>query len=190
MNLLEVLLISLGVSVDAFALSVSGALTVRRSSLVRDALMAALLFGGFQFLMPLAGFCAAASMRRVVAVCDHWIAFVLLAAVGGKMVAEGIRGAKAEQSVSGDFFHWKKLFIPAVATSIDAMAVGAGIAFSGYQILFTAASMGVVTGIVCVLGVVFGRGIGVLAGERVMSVIGGGAIILIGANILRQHLAG
>ena len=187
----EVLLIAFSVSLDAFALSVAGALTSRRKTF-HNALLAAGFFGGFQFFMPLAGYCAAALLHHWVEVCDHWIAFALLAFVGGKMVYEGIRGGEKdgrERSVT-EFFDWKLMFVPAVATSIDALAVGAGFAFSGDRILVPAAAMGIVTGLVSAAGVCFGRQLGKLAGARVLSVAGGAAIILIGADILRRHLAG
>ena len=189
MSIWEVLLIAFSVSLDAFALSVAGALTSRQKTF-KNALLAAGFFGGFQFFMPLAGFLAASLLHHWVEVCDHWIAFALLAFVGGKMVYEGVRGEKkdGEKPRASEFFDWKYMFIPAVATSIDALAVGAGIAFSGSPILVPAAAMGIVTGLVSAVGVCFGRQLGRLAGARVLSCIGGAAIILIGADILRRHL--
>ena len=190
MSVWEVLLIAFSVSLDAFALSVAGALTSRRKT-VHNALLAAGFFGGFQFFMPLAGFLAASLLHHRVEVCDHWIAFSLLAFVGGKMVYEGIRGEQDDEKPhTSEFFDWKYMFVPAVATSIDALAVGAGIAFSGDPILVPAAAMGIVTGLVSAAGVCFGRQLGKLAGVRVLSILGGTAIILIGADILRRHLAG
>ena len=186
----ETLLIAFSVSLDAFALSVAGALGSTQS-LRRNALLAAVFFGGFQFIMPLAGFAAASVLQRRVEAYDHWIAFALLAAVGGKMVAEGIRVGKKEkhQERISEFFHWPRLFFPAVATSIDALAVGATLALSGDKILFPALAMGGITAAVCICGVWFGRSLSVLAEARILSIIGGTAIILVGANILRQHLA-
>ena len=190
MSVWEVLLIAFSVSLDAFALSVAGALTSRRKTW-RNALMAAGYFGGFQFFMPLAGFLAAASLHHWVELWDHWIAFALLAFVGGKMVYEGLRGQgeNGEKTAVTEFFDWKLMFFPAVATSIDALAVGAGLAFSGDGILIPAAAMGIVTGAVSAVGVCFGRRLGKLAGQRILSVLGGSAIILIGADILRRHLS-
>ena len=191
MSVWEILLVAFSVSLDAFALSVAGALTSRQKTF-HNALLAAGFFGGFQFFMPLAGYLAAALLRHWVEVCDHWIAFALLAFVGGKMVYEGIRGEgkEGEKTSATEFFDWKLMFIPAVATSIDALAVGAGIAFSGDPILLPAAAMGIVTGLVSAAGVCFGRQLGKLAGVRVLSCLGGAAIILIGADILRRHLSG
>ena len=191
MSIWEVLLVAFSVSLDAFALSVAGALTSRQKTF-RNALLAAGFFGGFQFFMPLLGYLAASLLHHWVEACDHWIAFALLAFVGGKMVCEGLRGeAKdGEKPRVSEFFDWKYMFIPAVATSIDALAVGAGIAFSGDPILVPAAAMGVVTGLVSAAGVCFGRQLGKLAGVRVLSCLGGAAIIVIGADILRRHLTG
>ena len=191
MSFWEVLLIAFSVSLDAFALSVAGALTSRQKT-IKNALLAAGFFGGFQFFMPLAGYLAASLLHHWVEACDHWIAFALLAFVGGKMIYEGIRGEgeEGEKTSAGEFFDWKYMFIPAVATSIDALAVGAGIAFSDSPILVPAAAMGVVTGLVSAAGVCFGRQLGKLAGVRVLSIIGGAAIVLIGADILRRHLSG
>ena len=190
MSIWEVLLVAFSVSLDAFALSVAGALTSRQKTL-ENALLAAGFFGGFQFFMPLAGYFAAASLHGFVEACDHWIAFFLLAAVGGKMIFEGVRGEGREQKASvTEFFDWKLMFVPAVATSIDALAVGAGIAFSGSPILLPSAAMGIVTAAMSAFGVCFGRRLGKLAGARPLSIAGGTAIVLIGAHILWRHLSG
>ncbi len=196
MGALETLLIACSVSIDAFAVSVGGSLCDRSGRRYRNAMRAALFFGGFQILMPLIGYFAAQLLARVVAQLDHWIAFLLLGVVGGRMIFEGL---KASENVapsgqpccgedSGSFFDWKALFVPAVATSLDALAVGAGIAFAGAPIWGAALAMGVVTAATSITGVLIGNRIGSLAGERTMSVIGGGAIILIGVKILLEHL--
>ena len=150
--------------------------------------MAALFFGGFQTLMPLLGFGAAALCHALVAAVDHYLAFALLSFVGGKMIYEGFRGDEERRAVGAGFFRCRNLLIPAVATSLDALAVGAGIAFSGHPIWFPAISMGVVTGAVSFCGVFLGQRIGRLAGERAMQLAGGAAIVLIGAKILITDL--
>jgi len=187
MTFWDVLLISFGVSVDALAVSVAGALADRGSRL-RSGAMAALFFGGFQILMPLLGFGAASLCRAFVAAVDHYLAFALLSFVGGKMICEAFRGADEHPAVGSGFFTCRNLLIPAVATSIDALAVGAGIAFAGHPIWFPALSMGVVTGAVSFAGVLLGRRIGRLAGERAMQFAGGAVIVLIGAKILITDL--
>ena len=190
MTVWEILLISFGVSVDAFAVSV-GASLAERGSRLRNGAMAALYFGGFQTMMPLAGFGAACLFHSFVAAVDHFLAFALLGFVGGKMIFEALRGGgEAHPALRSGFFTWRNLVIPAVATSLDALAVGAGIAFSRAAIWLPAVSMGVVTGAVSFCGVLLGQRIGRLAGERPMQLAGGAAIVLIGVKILLADLCG
>ena len=195
MNATEILLISLGVSVDAFAVSVGGALGCPGRTL-RNGTSAALSFGGFQFLMPVAGFFAAGVLTEALAAWDHWCAFALLAFVGGKMIFEGIRalrrngnaGAELPAVNKSDFFSPANMVLPAVATSLDALAVGASLAFSGQgSVWLPAAAMGVVTGAVSFAGVLLGHRLKRFAGESVMSIIGGSVIFLIGVKILWEH---
>ena len=195
MNAIEILLISLGVSVDAFAVSVGGALSCP-GKMLRSGTSAALFFGGFQFLMPVAGFFAAGALTDALAAWDHWIAFAFLGLVGGKMVVEGIKSLRwrekndAEPPAAGknDFFSPANMIIPAVATSVDALAVGASLAFAGVtSVWLPAAAMGVVTGAVSFAGVVLGHKLKRFAGQSVMSIIGGSVILLIGIKILWEH---
>ena len=192
----EILLISFGVSVDAFAVSVGAALAERENPF-RNGAMAALYFGGAQTLMPLLGFGAASLCRDIVAAIDHYIAFALLSFVGGKMIVEGIRAPQKGSADRDDpssprrpFFTWSGLLVPAVATSLDAFAAGAGIAFAGGTVLSPALSMGIVTGAASFAGVLIGQRIGGLAGERPMQIAGGAAIVLIGVRILVADLCG
>lgn len=192
----EVILIAVSVSLDAFAVSIGGALCDRTGRMWRNAAWAALFFGGFQILMPLIGFSAGRLLRDIVAVADHWLAFGLLTLVGGKMIVEGIRfepecGRKdedGEERERGDFFAPKALLIPAIATSLDALAVGGGLAFAGRGIWVPALAMGVVTALLSATGVLLGRRIGAFAGERAMMIVGGCAIVLIGLKILIEHV--
>ncbi len=191
----EVILIAVSVSLDAFAISVGGALCDRTGRTGRNAAWAALFFGGFQILMPLIGFGAGRLLCDVVAAADHWLAFGLLTLVGGKMIVEGIRfepecSGKNEERERGDFFAPKALLIPAVATSLDALAVGGGLAFAGRGIWVPALAMGVVTALLSAAGVLLGRRIGAFAGERAMMIAGGCAIVLIGVKILLEHVCG
>lgn len=190
MNLLEILLISFGVSVDAFAVSVGGAMGCHKNSW-RNGCNAALFFGGFQFLMPVAGFFAAASLSGFVQKYDHWCAFGLLAFVGTKMIFEGLRKEEEKESPEAcqlDFFSPAKLFVPAVATSLDALAVGGSIAFAGNCVWLPAAAMGVVTGIVSFAGVELGYKLKSFGCEKIMTAVGGLVIVLIGVRILLEHL--
>ena len=192
MNLLEILLISFGVSVDAFAVSVGGAMGCSKTSL-RNGFNAALFFGGFQFLMPVAGFFAAAALAGFVQKYDHWCAFGLLAVVGGKMICEGVCKGKEPEKESPevcqlDFFSPVKLLLPAVATSLDALAVGGSIAFAGNSVWLPAAAMGVITGAVSFCGVELGYKLKSFGCEKIMTAVGGVVIVLIGVRILAEHL--
>ena len=190
MNFLEIFLIALGVSVDAFAVSVGGAMGCRRSSW-RNGCNAALFFGGFQFLMPIAGFFAAAARSVFVREWDHWCAFLLLLLVGGKMIFEGLKKEEKNDEPTVcqlDFFSPVKLLIPAVATSLDALAVGGSIAFNGGTVWWPAAAMGIVTGIISYCGVELGYKLKSFGCEKLMTGIGGGVIVIIGIKILLEHL--
>ena len=190
MSWIEIFLIALGVSVDAFAVSVGGAMGCRKNSF-RNGCNAALFFGGFQFMMPVAGFYAASVLTGFVEKYDHWCAFVLLALVGGKMIFDGLRKEEKEEEpvvCQLDFFSPAKLFLPAIATSLDALAVGASIAFAGNSIWVPAAVMGVVTGIISFGGVELGYKLKSFGCEKLMTAIGGAVIVLIGVRILASHL--
>ena len=190
MSWIEIFLIALGVSVDAFAVSVGGAMGCRKNSF-RNGCNAALFFGGFQFMMPVSVFYAASVLTGFVEKYDHWCAFVLLALVGGKMIFDGLRKEEKEEEpvvCQLDFFSPAKLFLPAIATSLDALAVGASIAFAGNSIWVPAAVMGVVTGIISFGGVELGYKLKSFGCEKLMTAIGGAVIVLIGVRILASHL--
>ncbi|MBR2873470.1 MAG: manganese efflux pump [Lentisphaeria bacterium] len=187
---IEILLIALGVSVDAFAVSVGGAMGCRKSSF-RNGCNAALFFGGFQFMMPVAGFLAASFLTGIVEKYDHWCAFGLLAFVGGKMILDGLRKEEKKDDplvCQLDFFSPAKLILPAIATSLDALAVGASIAFAGNSVWVPAIVMGVVTGIVSFAGVELGYKLKSFGCEKVMTAVGGIVIVLIGVRILLSDL--
>lgn len=195
MSILELLLIALGVSIDAFSVSVSGSFCDRTGKVLRNALRAALYFGTFQFLMPLAGFLAAGLLTSSVEKYGHWIAFALLLFVGGKMTVDGWQKRKEKSQIeckTYDFFGWKVLVFPAVATSIDAFAVGAGLAFAGKSLLAPCLSMGVVTAVISFAGVYTGSRLARIGKaflpEWIMLMTGGCAIVLVGAKILYSGL--
>ena len=185
MSSAAVLILAVSVSIDAFAVSVGGALCDRTGRCRRNAVNAAAFFGTFQIVMPLIGYFAATLLAGVVAAVDHWLAFLLLGVVGGKMIYEGIRPESEEErrkeggecSCPPDFFAPKALFIPAVAS----------LAFAGTGIWLPAAAMGIVTALASASGVLLGRKLGTLAGERIMMAAGGTAIVLIGLKILLEH---
>ena len=190
MNIWEILVIALAVSLDALAVSISGAICRPSAEWKQNAFRAALFFGGFQFIMPVIGYFTASLLGNIVANCDHWLAFILLFLVGGKMVCESFSKDDDETKTCPvyNFFEWKRLFIPAIATSLDALAVGAGMKFANSPLWIPAIAMGVVTAIIAALGVGFAIALSKLAGEKKLTLIGGLAIILIGTKILITDL--
>ncbi|MBE6391105.1 MAG: manganese efflux pump [Lentisphaerae bacterium] len=190
MALLEILLISFGVSIDAFAVSTSGSLCKPFLPRRIQALNAALFFGIFQFIMPVIGFFLAGLAMDLVRSIDHYVAFALLGFVGGKMIYEAVAGDDDDLccKTGSDFFAVKNLFVPATATSLDALAVGAGFAFSGRTLWLPAASMGIITAAVSAFGVMLGSRLRNLIPQKYLTAAGGAAIIIIGAKILITDL--
>lgn len=188
MDLLDIILISLGVSVDAFSVSIGGSLCDRTGKVFRNAFRAGLYFGVFQAVMPVIGFFTAGFCTAAVEGFSNWAAFLLLAAVGGKMIFDGIKESLQKESEKEcplyDFFGWGALFLPAVATSLDALAVGAGFCFAGKNIWLACLFMGGVTAVISACGVFIGRFIGKFACEHLMQILGGTAIALVGVKIL------
>ena len=186
MELTELVLIAFGVSFDAAAVSISGSLCPGKYSKRHCACNAALFFGGFQFLMPVAGFYTANIVAGMLERVNHWAAFLLLSLAGGKMVVESLKKENSvDDPIDGEFFAARNMMIPATATSVDALTIGAGMAFSGEKIWFAAAMMGVVTAISSALCVIIGKKLAsTLPAARNLSVVGGVIIILIGVKIL------
>jgi len=192
----ENLLIALSLSMDAFAVSVSAAACSKHLSRYHM-LRAASAFGLFQFLMPLAGWFLGSAFSALIQSSDHWIAFGLLAAVGGKMLVEVFEEWKnpPEESAcpTGDDARKRDLsskrivLLLAVATSIDALAVGMSFSLVGKPALQPSLVIGIVTFIVCIGGFFFGKRVGVLMG-RYAQIAGGLVLIAIGGRILGQHL--
>lgn len=185
MSIIELLLISFGVSIDAFAVSTGGSLCKPFLPRRIQALNAALFFGLFQFFMPVAGFFLAGLAVDLVQAINNYIALGLLLFVGGKMIFEAVSGEDDEVCCksNSDFFAAKNLFMPAVATSLDAMAVGAGFAFSDRPLWLPAISMGVITGVVSAFGVLLGSRLRSIVPQKPLTIAGGIAIIAIGIKI-------
>ena len=185
MSFLEILLVSFGVAMDAFAVSVSAGVVVKKIKF-RQALLMGAFFSGFQILMPLIGWCGGNACKQFIEAFDHWAAFVLLGLVGGKMIYEACQ-PKEEGDEPADPFNLKILFIMALATSIDALAVGVTFSFVNVPLLLSVSMRGIVTFIASVAGVYIGRLFGHLF-ERKFEFAGGLVIILIGVKILIEHL--
>ena len=183
MTLTELLIIAIGLSMDAFAVSIGKGLSLR-SVRLRHYLLAGLWFGGFQALMPLVGYACGVSFAEAVASIDHWIAFVLLAIIGGKMVRDALSGE--EESSDADF-SVRTMFLLAVATSIDALAVGVSFAFLHVDLTRSVITVGLTTALFSAAGVQIGH----LFGNRWRShaeLLGGVVLISMGLKILVEHL--
>ena len=175
--------IAIGVSADAFAVAVGKGLAMRRLNL-RAALSIAVAFGLAQALMPVAGWLLGSQMSQYITAFDHWIAFGLLGLVGGKMLFEA---AATDDKSDARPLTWHELAVLAVATSIDALAVGISFAFLDVDILAAAALIGVTTLLISLAGVTVGH----RAGARFRGpaeIVGGLVLIGIGLQILLEHL--
>lgn len=183
MSLLSLVLIAFGLSVDAFAASVGRGAVVERPHLGL-ALRTGLVFGFVEALTPIAGWCLGAAFSTLVETVDHWIAFALLVAVGGRTLAAGLSRAADEPRRSGGVVG---LVLTAVGTSLDAMAVGVTFALLDTDIVEAALVIGATTFVMTTLGMCCGKVIGQRIG-RGAEVGAGVTLILIGCGILFQHL--
>ncbi|OFZ78468.1 MAG: hypothetical protein A2583_03395 [Bdellovibrionales bacterium RIFOXYD1_FULL_53_11] len=201
MDILTLLFIAIGLSMDAFAVSVAnGAILgcLRGRKIAPSALKIGFFFGGFQCLMPILGWLAGVGIRQhfksidsVIMTADHWIAFGVLSLIGGKMIYESLRlsgkgpGAKERTCCADDLVVMTGL---AIATSIDALAVGLSFSFLGVSVPLPAVFIGIVTFVVSFGGVYLGSRIGHFF-EKKIGIAGGIILVLIGTKILLEHLA-
>jgi manganese efflux pump family protein len=185
MELLTVILIAVGLAMDAFAVSIVTG-SVYRELHVKHVLRMALFFGGFQAVMPVIGFLAGLGMRERIEAFDHWIAFGLLSFVGGKMIYEAfqIKSAQSRRDPSSLLI----LLALSVATSIDALAVGVTLSLLTTSIVLAVAVIGAITFTLSYAGVAIGKRFGHFFESRI-EVIGGLILIAIGLKILIEHLA-
>lgn len=182
MAFVELLLIGIGLSMDAFAVAVCKGLNMRKVNKVH-CLIIALFFGGFQALMPLIGWALGMQFEQYITSVDHWIAFVLLAFLGGKMIVEALKEDEEEINKTESRPNIRELFVLAVATSIDALAVGVTFALLDVQIIPAVSFIGVVTFVCSALGVKLGSIFGTRYQSRA-ELCGGVILILIGLKIL------
>mgnify|MGYP004535554007 FL=1 len=185
---IELFLLGIGLAMDAFAVSVCKGLGMRRLN-KKQALIIGLYFGGFQALMPLIGWLLGSQFQKYITSIDHWIAFILLGFIGGKMMIEAIREWNEEETVDvmdAPLDH-KNMLVLAVATSIDALAVGITFAFLDTPIIEAITIIGITTTVISIIGVVVGN----FFGSRYKSkaeFIGGLILVLLGLKILLEHL--
>ena len=182
MGLWELFLIAVGLAMDAFAVSICKGLSVQKATL-RHAAIAGLWFGGFQALMPLLGWLLGSRFQAAIERFDHWIAFSLLLFLGVNMLREAFGN---EECPVGGFA--PRVMLPmALATSIDALAVGVTFAFLKVDILAAVAFIGVVTFLLSALGVRLGNVFG-MRYQKPAQILGGVILVLMGAKILLEHL--
>ena len=183
MGLIELFLIAVGLSMDAFAVSVCKGLAMPKCTFKKAAIVG-LWFGGFQALMPAIGYILGAQFQEAIASIDHWIAFVLLALIGGNMIHEALDNDEEEADASLDV---KTMFLLAVATSIDALAIGITFAFLKVNIIPAVCFIGIVTFIISFAGVKIGNVFGASYKNKA-EIVGGIILILLGLKILLEHL--
>ena len=183
----ELLLIGIGLAMDAFAVSVCKGLAMSKVR-KKEAVIIALFFGGFQAFMPFLGWLLGTRFQSYIEVIDHWVVFILLGIIGGKMIFEAVHEKNEIMTLQIDPpLKIKDLTVLAIATSIDALAVGITFAILAYPIVEAVMIIGVSTFFVCVVGVYVGN----FFGSRYKSkaeMVGGIILILIGLKILLEHL--
>ncbi|MCW9452324.1 manganese efflux pump MntP [Klebsiella michiganensis] len=188
MNVSATILLAFGMSMDAFAASIGKGATLHKPKF-SEALRTGLIFGTIETLTPLVGWGMGMLASQFVLEWNHWIAFVLLVFLSGRMVIEGFRGGNDDDCETPRRHGFWLLVTTAFATSLDAMAVGVGLAFLQVNIIATALAIGCATLIMSTLGMMVGRFIGPLLGKRA-EILGGIVLIGIGAQILWSHFAG
>jgi len=188
MNLSATLLLAFGMSMDAFAASIGKGATLHKPKF-SEAVRTGLIFGAIETLTPLVGWGLGMLASQFVLEWNHWIAFILLVFLGGRMIIEGFRGDSDEACEAPRRHGFWLLVTTAFATSLDAMAVGVGLAFLQVSIVTTALAIGCATFIMSTLGMMVGRFIGPLLGKRA-EILGGIVLIGIGSEILWSHFAG
>lgn len=190
MGILELFLIGVSLSMDAFAVAVCQGLCMPKLNL-RHGTVIALFFGGFQALMPFLGWVLGSQFARYIENVDHWVAFGLLALIGGNMVREAMSPEEEEETACAvaDRLDFKRLFMMAVATSIDALAVGISLAILRANIWVCSSWIGIITFTLSALGVRLGKKLGDKF-QRSAGLLGGLVLICIGIKILVEHLTG
>lgn len=186
MGFFEIVLLALGLSMDAFAVSVCKGMALREQANLKNGAIAGAYFGVAQALMPLLGFLLGSQFARFIEPVDHWVVFALLAFIGVKMIVEAIKTGDSCPADSGAM-SFKKMIGVALATSIDALAVGISLSFLDVNIVPAVLIIGATTFLLSALGVLLGGGVGQkLKGKA--EIFGGAILILIGLKILLEHL--
>jgi len=185
MRLFEIILIAVGLSMDAFAVSITLGLSVEKPR-AKEIITPGVFFGFFQALMPIIGYFAGTYFAAKIQQFEHWVAFVLLGIIGGNMIRESL-SKKEKEEANEDSFQFIKMLVLAIATSIDALAIGVTFAFFKINIFIAAAIIGSITFIISMAGVKIGN----LFGTKFKSkaeFIGGAVLVLLGIKIVIEHL--
>ena len=180
MSIVEIILISIGLAMDAFAVAISKGLVMKKN--YKNALIIGLYFGIFQALMPLLGYLLGFSFSEVVSKINHYIAFTLLTIIGTSMILE-----KTSEICTDDKINFGTMILLSIATSIDALAVGVTFAFLNVNIIISVLIIGIITFIISTIGVLLGNKIGIKFKSKAQ-LVGGIVLILTGIKILLEHL--
>ena len=186
MEIFELILLSIGLGMDAFAVSVCKGISMKKMNWKKASLIG-LYFGGFQAVMPILGYFFGTSFESFITNIDHWIAFILLVIIGAKMIQEAFQKDKDEDQYNEDI-SVKTMLILSIATSIDALAVGITFSFFKVDLVLAVSLIGIITFILSVLGTKIGNRFGDKYKSKA-ELIGGIILILIGLKILLEHLA-
>lgn len=187
MGIIELLLTAIGLSMDAFAVSVCKGLGMKKLN-YKQGIIIGLYFGVFQAAMPLIGYFLGSTFAKYINAFDHWIAFILLGFIGGKMLIDAIKSKDEEEVLAEDKpLNHKELFVLAIATSIDALAVGIAFACLNVNLVSSVSMIGITTLILSFIGVCIGHKFGNKF-EKKAEIAGGLVLIGIGIKILIEHL--
>lgn len=183
-SFIQVLIIAVSLAMDALSVSIAGGVQTKKVR-IQNALKVALLFGVFQAVMPIIGWVIGDVLKGYIAAIDHWVAFVLLGFIGITMIKESL--SNEEDKEKKDMLEIKTLTLLAIATSIDALIVGITLSVLQIPFILSILTIGIVTFILCFFGYLFGSKLGEVFGKRI-EILGGVALIAIGAKILIEHL--
>lgn len=186
MSLISIFLIGLGLAMDSFAVSLTIGMNTSKKEKWKMALKASVFFGAFQGIMPFIGWSIGIGFSEYIEKIDHWIAFILLLLIGGKMIFEAIEEDDKSQKEDKGYSN-KRFIMLAIATSIDALAVGISFAFLNVNIISAISVISIITFIICMIGVYLGKGLSKIFGAKA-EIVGGAILIIIGIKILIDHL--
>lgn len=185
MDFISLLLIGIGLSMDAFAVSIAKGMSLKSSTIKEYAFKLALFFGVFQAGMPIIGYFCGMNFASYIQNIDHWIAFILLGLIGINMLKEAME--EKEDNVCILHISYKDIILLAIATSIDALAVGVSFAFLNANIWIAASIIGLTTFVLCIIAVFMGKKLGTIF-QKYAELLGGSILLILGIKILIEHL--